>query len=94
MDEITAYARKLLDLHGFQNWSVQVVDSDVFAGKTTYSRAAILLNARLASLPVSRWQDVVIHEVAHVRAGQFCAAHGPRWHTLATTMGGTGSVKV
>jgi predicted SprT family Zn-dependent metalloprotease len=94
MDAVLAFAKNLLNLHSFQNWNISVEESDLFAGKTVYSRTTIVLNSRLATLAEEKWKDIVIHEIAHVRAGQFCEAHGERWKSIACAMGGTGSIKV
>lgn len=80
------FCRNLLDHYGFSDWAVAPAQGD-YAGKTRYADKTVELHPAAT-------RDVVIHEVAHVRAGQFTEAHGERWAGLCVAMGGTGRIKV
>lgn len=77
--------RDLLDWYGYTDWTVEDTRGD-YAGKARYGDKVVEIS------PLAG-EDTVIHEVAHVRAGQFADSHGSHWEKLCHQMGGTGNIK-
>lgn len=92
--DIVALARKLLDQNGYTNWTIEFDSSNAFAGKTVYASNTLFFAERLKTMSEEVIKDVVVHEVAHVRAGQFVNSHGKYWRSLAVSMGGTGNRRI
>lgn len=85
---------KLLKQYGYTNWTVEFDASNAFADKTVYATNTLVFAECLQSMSEHVVRDVIIHEIAHVRAGQFVESHGKYWRSLAVSMGGTGNRRV
>ena len=74
---------RCLSTYGYSNWSV-TLDPDLNgAGKTSFETKTVYLH------PDANW-EVAIHEIAHVRLGQFRTDfHDKEWENLVKNMGGT-----
>lgn len=92
--DIVALSRKLLNQYGYSNWEIEFDSSNAFAGKTVYASNTLVFAERLKNMNDNIIKDVVIHEIAHVRAGQFVESHGKYWRSLAVSMGGTGNRRI
>lgn len=92
--DIIALSNKLLSQYGYCNWKVEFDSSNAFAGKTIYSSNTLVFAECLKNMNDNIIKDVVIHEIAHVRAGEFVESHGKYWRSLAVSMGGTGNRRI
>lgn len=77
------YAMNLLRVHGYTNWSVRIVPDLPCAGKTDFENKTVLLHPEAT-------HEVIIHEVSHVRLGQFREDfHDQPWRDMVISMGAT-----
>lgn len=94
MKKLEDFAKNLLSRYGYSNWDI-VWDSKMpHAGRTSYATNTIFISTLVFTVSEEIQKDIIIHEIAHVRAGQFIEAHGSHWEKLAVAMGGTGKIKV
>lgn len=91
---IEQYSKKLLTQYGYTNWVIDFDSSNAFAGKTIFADCVIVFAQKLQNMPEHVIKDVLIHEIAHVRAGQLVESHGKYWKSLAISMGGTGNRRI
>lgn len=86
--EILELGREHADLHGLQRWAIEdAVRSQTTAGWCKYRQRTLELNCDLmVKWPYADVLDVVLHEIAHAKAGSR-AGHGRRWKQVAEQVG-------
>lgn len=76
-----------MDEHGLEDWTLELSRAVNQFGLCSYGSKKISLSAPLATLNgVADVRDVILHEVAHAKAG-FKAGHGPEWKSIALSIG-------
>lgn len=81
--ELVDRAYRCLSSYGYTNWTVTLSPNLECAGKTSFDTKTVHLH------PQANW-EVAIHEIAHVRLGQFRTDfHDKDWENLVRNMGGT-----
>ncbi|AJM77149.1 sprT domain-containing protein [Rathayibacter toxicus] len=91
LDQVTQWARELIDLHLDSSWSFAFDHARTRGGACHWARKRITVSQLLAA----RWSDeevrqTLLHEVAHALAGPE-AGHGPQWRRTALRLGCDGS---
>ncbi|MXW15495.1 MAG: SprT family zinc-dependent metalloprotease [Rhodothermaceae bacterium] len=85
--KIAKQARKLMDQHGLQNWSVGFNGSLRRLGTCNYRKKQILLSqTQSVRRTPAETTDVILHEIAHALAGSD-AGHGLKWKAIASRIG-------
>lgn len=87
LDEVEALARRLMDRHGLDEWTVQFDGAKARAGICRFDRRVIGLSRHLmAAFDCEEVVDTVLHEIAHALVG---AAHGHDgvWKATARSIG-------
>jgi len=85
--EVADEARRLMDTHGLEDWTLRFSTAESRLGECRESERVIQLSARHA-VTAERGDatDTILHEIAHALAGAG-ARHGPAWKAVATRLG-------
>ena len=85
--EVANQARKLMNEHGLQKWSLRFNSARRQLGACNYRKKEIVLS-QIGSVHRTPEQttDVILHEIAHALAG-WEAGHGPKWKKIASRIG-------
>ena len=87
LNEVTGMARRLMEEHGLEDWTLAFVEARRRLGDCRY-RDRVIRISRAHALEGSEEQirDTVLHEIAHAIAGPE-AGHGPLWKATARRIG-------